>query len=162
MTQYSCNPCTKNLFDYFLYSSELLGCCTGTPRIVILNMDLSGHSYEDIMRLTDNLSQRYVIGFGASSTVYKCILKSGKPLAVKKLYHNYQQSTREFEAELDTVGRIKHRNLVSLQGYSLSPHGNLLFYEFMENGSLWDLLHGMCHALSYIPILSFSLQSDGK
>ena len=110
-------------------------------------MDLSGHSYDDIMRLTDNLSQRYVIGFGASSTVYKCILKSGKPLAVKKLYHNYQQSTREFEAELDTVGRIKHRNLVSLQGYSLSPHGNLLFYEFMENGSLWDLLHGMPSAL---------------
>ena len=94
------------------------------------------------MRLTDNLSQRYVIGFGASSTVYKCILKSGKPLAVKKLYHNYQQSTREFEAELDTVGRIKHRNLVSLQGYSLSPHGNLLFYEFMENGSLNEHLQG--------------------
>jgi serine/threonine protein kinase len=112
-------------------------------------MDLSGHSYDDIMRLTDNLSQRYVIGFGASSTVYKCILKSGKPLAVKKLYHNYQPNTHEFEAELDTVGRIKHRNLVSLQGYSLSPHGNLLFYEFMENGSLWDLLHGMFPAYYY-------------
>eukprot|EP00250_Pteridium_aquilinum_P009582 c18769_g1_i1 orf=995-3964(+) len=114
----------------------------GPPRIIILNMDLACHSYDDIMRLTDNLSQTYVIGFGASSTVYKCVLKSGKPIAVKKLYSHYQQNTREFEAELDTVGRIKHRNLVSLQGYSLSPQGNLLFYEFMENGSLWDALHG--------------------
>ncbi|KAK6119633.1 hypothetical protein DH2020_046619 [Rehmannia glutinosa] len=48
----------------------------------------------------------------------------------------------EFETELETVGSIKHRNLVSLQGYSLSPSGNLLFYDYMENGSLWDLLHG--------------------
>ncbi|MCO5578915.1 hypothetical protein L7F22_032764 [Adiantum nelumboides] len=114
----------------------------GPPRIVILHMDLASHSYDDIMRLTDNLGQRYVIGFGASSTVYKCILKNGKCVAVKKLYSHYHQNSREFEAELDTVGRIKHRNLVSLQGYSLSSHGNLLFYEYMENGSLWDALHG--------------------
>lgn len=114
----------------------------GLPRIVILHMDLAGHSFDEIMRLTENLGQKHVIGFGASSTVYKCILKSGKPVAIKKLYSHYQQNTREFEAELDTVGRIKHRNLVSLLGYSLSPHGNLLFYDYMENGSLWDVLHG--------------------
>lgn len=114
----------------------------GPPRIVILHMDLACHTYDDIMRLTDNLSQRYAIGFGASSTVYKCVLKSGKSVAVKKLYNQYQQNIQEFEAELDTVGRIKHRNLVSLHGYFLSSHGNLLFYELMENGSLWDALHG--------------------
>ena len=115
---------------------------TGPPRIVILHMDLAGHTFDDIMRSTDNLGPRYAIGFGASSTVYKCTLKSGKPAAVKKLYTHYQQNTPEFEAELDTVGRIKHRNLVSLLGYSLSPHGNLLFYDYMANGSLWDVLHG--------------------
>lgn len=114
----------------------------GLPRVVILHMDLAGHSYDDIMRLTENLGQKHVIGFGASSTVYKCVLKSGRTVAVKKLYSHYQQNTREFEAELDTVGRIKHRNLVSLLGYSLSLQGNLLFYNFMENGSLWDIMHG--------------------
>ncbi|MCO5574876.1 hypothetical protein L7F22_028669 [Adiantum nelumboides] len=114
----------------------------GLPRIVILHMDLAGHSYDDIMRLTENFGQKHVIGFGASSTVYKCTLKSGRTVAVKKLYIHYQQNGREFDAELDTVGRIKHRNLVSLLGYSLSSQGNLLFYDFMENGSLWDILHG--------------------
>lgn len=44
--------------------------------------------------------------------------------------------------QLETVGSLKHRNLVCLQGYSLSPSGNLLFNDYMENGSLWDLLHG--------------------
>ncbi|CAI9096710.1 OLC1v1032913C2 [Oldenlandia corymbosa var. corymbosa] len=112
------------------------------PKLVILHMNMALHVYEDIMRMTENLSEKYIIGYGASSTVYKCVLKNCKPVAIKKLYSNYPQSLKEFETELETVGSIKHRNLVSLQGYSLSPSGNLLFYDYMENGSLWDLLHG--------------------
>ncbi|XP_010227884.1 LRR receptor-like serine/threonine-protein kinase ERECTA isoform X2 [Brachypodium distachyon] len=112
------------------------------PKLVILNMNMALHVYEDIMRMTENLSEKYIIGYGASSTVYKCVLKNCRPVAIKKLYAHYPQSLKEFQTELETVGSIKHRNLVSLQGYSLSPVGNLLFYEYMENGSLWDVLHG--------------------
>ncbi|KAG9445108.1 hypothetical protein H6P81_016448 [Aristolochia fimbriata] len=112
------------------------------PKLVILHMDMAIHTYEDIMRITENLSEKYIIGYGASSIVYKCVLKNSKPIAIKCLYTHYPHNLREFETELETVGSIKHRNLVSLHGYSLSPHGNLLFYDYMENGSLWDLLHG--------------------
>ncbi|KAJ0983820.1 hypothetical protein J5N97_002176 [Dioscorea zingiberensis] len=115
---------------------------TVSPKLVILHMNMALHVYEDIMRMTENLSEKYIIGYGASSTVYKCVLKNCKPVAIKKLYVHYPHSLKEFETELETVGSIKHRNLVSLQGYSLSPSGNLLFYDYMENGSLWDLLHG--------------------
>ncbi|KAJ1692744.1 hypothetical protein LUZ63_009442 [Rhynchospora breviuscula] len=114
----------------------------GPPKLVVLQMDMAIHTYDDIMRLTENLSEKYIIGYGASSTVYKCVLKSGKAIAIKKLYSQYPHRIREFETELETIGSIRHRNLVSLHGYSLSPHGNLLFYDYMENGSLWDLLHG--------------------
>ncbi|ONK75072.1 uncharacterized protein A4U43_C03F13030 [Asparagus officinalis] len=113
-----------------------------SPKLVILHMNMALHVYEDIMRMTENLSEKYIIGYGASSTVYKCVLKNCKPVAIKRLYSHYPHSLKEFETELETVGSIKHRNLVSLQGYSLSPYGNLLFYDYMENGSLWDLLHG--------------------
>ncbi|KAI4337192.1 hypothetical protein L6164_015638 [Bauhinia variegata] len=112
------------------------------PKLVILDMNMALHVYEDIMRMTENLSEKYIIGYGASSTVYKCVLKNCKPVAIKRFYSHYPQCSKEFETELETVGSIKHRNLVSLQGYSLSPYGNLLFYDFMENGSIWDLLHG--------------------
>ncbi|KAG8072622.1 hypothetical protein GUJ93_ZPchr0006g41620 [Zizania palustris] len=111
------------------------------PKLVILHMNMALLVYDDIMRMTENLSEKYIIGYGASSTVYKCVLKNCKPVAIKKLYAHYPQSLKEFETELETVGSIKHRNLVSLQGYSLSPSGNLLFYDYMENGSLWDVLH---------------------
>ncbi|KAF1886352.1 hypothetical protein Lal_00045584 [Lupinus albus] len=112
------------------------------PKLVILHMNMALHVYDDIMRMTENLSEKYIIGYGASSTVYKCVLKNCKPIAIKRLYSHYPQCLKEFETELETVGSIKHRNLVSLQGYSLSPYGHLLFYDYMENGSLWDLLHG--------------------
>jgi len=112
------------------------------PKLVILHMNMALYVYDDIMRMTENLSEKYIIGYGASSTVYRCDLKNCKSVAIKKLYAHYPQSLKEFETELETVGSIKHRNLVSLQGYSLSPAGNLLFYDYMENGSLWDILHG--------------------
>ncbi|KAE8689179.1 LRR receptor-like serine/threonine-protein kinase ERL1 [Hibiscus syriacus] len=111
------------------------------PKLVILHMNMALHVYEDIMRMTENLSEKYIIGNGASSTVYKCVLKNCKPVAIKRLYSHCPRCLKEFETELETVGSIKHRNLVCLQGYSLSPSGNLLFYDYMENGSLWDLLH---------------------
>ncbi|KFK32516.1 hypothetical protein AALP_AA6G252800 [Arabis alpina] len=113
-----------------------------TPKLVILHMNMALHVYEDIMRMTENLSEKYIIGHGASSTVYKCVLKNCKPVAIKRLYAHNPQSMKQFETELEMLSSIKHRNLVSLQGYSLSPLGSLLFYDYMENGSLWDLLHG--------------------
>ena len=105
-------------------------------------MDMAIHTLDDIMRSTENLNEKYIIGYGASSTVYKCVLKNSRPIAIKRLYNQQPHNIREFETELETVGSIRHRNLVTLHGYALTPYGNLLFYDYMANGSLWDLLHG--------------------
>lgn len=123
---------------------------SGPPKLVILHMDMAIHTYDDIMRITENLSEKYIIGYGASSTVYKCVLKNSRPVAVKRLYSQHTHNLREFETELETIGSIRHRNIVSLHGYALSPFGNLLFYDYMENGSLWDLLHGKLAFLNSI------------
>lgn len=50
-------------------------------------------------------------------------------------------------AEIKTLGRIRHRNIVRLLGYlSNKEHQNkeenLLLYEYMPNGSLGEMLHG--------------------
>ena len=42
-----------------------------SPKLVILHMNMALHVYEDIMRMTENLSEKYIIGYRASSTVYK-------------------------------------------------------------------------------------------
>ncbi|KAM2157139.1 hypothetical protein ACFX1R_042745 [Malus domestica] len=44
--------------------------------------------------------------------------------------------------EMETLGKIKHRNLVPLLGYCKIGEERLLVYEFMEYGSLEEMLHG--------------------
>jgi serine/threonine protein kinase len=50
---------------------------------------------------------------------------------------------REFTAEMETLGKIKHHNLVPLLGYCKIGEERLLVYEYMQHGSLEDMLHGM-------------------
>jgi serine/threonine protein kinase len=114
----------------------------GLPSLVTFHLGMAPQSFEEMMRLTENLSEKYVAGRGGSSTVYKCTLKNGHSVAIKKLFNYYPQNIHEFETELKTLGNIKHRNVVSLRGYSMSSAGNFLFYDFMEYGSLYDHLHG--------------------
>jgi hypothetical protein len=128
----------------------------GSTKLVILHMDMAIHTFDDIMRVTENLDEKYIIGYGASSTVYKCTSKTSRPIAIKRIYNQYPSNFREFETELETIGSIRHRNIVSLHGYALSPFGNLLFYDYMENGSLWDLLHGLLFFFSWTSYVLFS------
>ncbi|KAM1725880.1 hypothetical protein ACFX12_016722 [Malus domestica] len=47
-----------------------------------------------------------------------------------------------FNAEIQTLGRIRHRHIVRLLGFCSNHETNLLVYEYMPNGSLGEVLHG--------------------
>jgi serine/threonine protein kinase len=46
-----------------------------------------------------------------------------------------------FEAEVETLGKIRHKNIVKLWCCCTTRDCKLLVYEYMPNGSLGDLLH---------------------
>ena len=100
----------------------------------ILKMDLAYVNPKDSSGLKNYQS---ILTIFLNKVRYLNTPKTGH-LHVNQQPHNI----REFETELETVGSIRHRNLVTLHGYALTPYGNLLFYDYMANGSLWDLLHG--------------------
>ncbi|KAK7357358.1 hypothetical protein VNO80_16643 [Phaseolus coccineus] len=90
----------------------------------------------DILEATDNFSKTNIIGDGGFGTVYKATLPNGKTVAVKKLSEAKTQGHREFMAEMETLGKVKHQNLVELLGYCSIGEEKLLVYEYMVNGSL--------------------------
>lgn len=93
-------------------------------------------SYQEIHAATNGFSKENVIGTGGYGTVYKGIL-AGTEVAVKRIHHESENAMREFLAEVSSLGRLKHRNLVQLRGWCKQDKGSLtLVYDYMENGSV--------------------------
>ena len=90
----------------------------------------------DILHATNNFCKTNIIGDGGFGTVYKATLSDGRIVAIKKLGASTTQGTREFLAEMETLGKVKHQNLVPLLGYCSFGDEKLLVYEYMVNGSL--------------------------
>ncbi|KAK1584392.1 hypothetical protein Q3G72_032603 [Acer saccharum] len=74
-------------------------------------------TFAHLLEATNGFSADSLIGSGGFGEVYKAQLKDGCVVAIKKLIHVTGQGDREFMAEMETIGKIKHRNLVPLLGY---------------------------------------------
>ncbi|KAJ6428343.1 hypothetical protein OIU84_023717 [Salix udensis] len=117
-----------------------------------------GLTFQDLVEATNNFDDSFVLGRGACGTVYKAAMRSGKTIAVKKLASNREGSNVEnsFRAEILTLGKIRHRNIVKLYGFCYHEGSNLLLYEYMARGSLGELLHdssrGMQWSTRFMPL----------
>ncbi|KAI3930380.1 hypothetical protein MKX01_003408 [Papaver californicum] len=98
-------------------------------------------TFADLLEATNGFHNDSLIGSGGFGDVYRAQLKDGSIVAVKKLIQISGQGDREFTAEMETIGKIKHRNLVPLLGYCKVGEERLLVYEYMRFGSLEDVLH---------------------
>lgn len=98
-------------------------------------------TFAHLLEATNQFSEESIIGAGGFGEVYKAELPDGGIVAVKKLIHSSFQGDREFTAEMETLGKIKHHNLVPLLGYCKVGEERLLVYEFMACGSLEHILH---------------------
>lgn len=82
------------------------------------------------------------LGRGGFGVVYRTILQDGRSVAIKKLtVSGLIKSQEDFEKEMKTLGKIRHHNLVALEGYYWTPSLQLLIYEFISSGSLYKHLH---------------------
>ncbi|KAG9159873.1 hypothetical protein Leryth_007870 [Lithospermum erythrorhizon] len=98
-------------------------------------------TFGHLLEATNGFSANSLIGTGGFGEVYKAQLKDGSVVAIKKLIQVTGQGDREFMAEMETIGKIKHRNLVPLLGYCKIGEERLLVYEYMKWGSLESVLH---------------------
>lgn len=99
--------------------------------------------YRDLYKATKGFKESEKIGEGGFGAVYKGVLPSnGGTVAVKKIMSNNPlQGMREFAAEIECLGRLRHKNLVNLQGWCKNKNDLLLIYDYVPNGSLDSILY---------------------
>ncbi|GFP96332.1 L-type lectin-domain containing receptor kinase vii.1 [Phtheirospermum japonicum] len=107
-------------------------------------------SYQELESATKGFADENVIGIGTNGKVYRGVLPGGSEVAVKRISHENGEGTRSFLAEMSSLGRVKHRNLVGLRGWCKKDKNSLiLVYDYMENGSLDKWVFEEKNSLSY-------------
>ncbi|KAK1428440.1 hypothetical protein QVD17_17274 [Tagetes erecta] len=94
------------------------------------------------------IKESNVVGMGATGVVYKAeIQRANTVVAVKKLWSTKSDielgsSAGDFVGEVNVLGKLRHRNIVRLLGFLHNDTNAMIVYEYMENGSLGEALHG--------------------
>ncbi|KAG5225591.1 leucine-rich repeat transmembrane protein [Salix suchowensis] len=105
-------------------------------KLVFFEGGIYSFDLEDLLRASAE-----VLGKGSVGTSYKAVLEEGTTVVVKRL-KDVVVTKREFESQMEALGKIKHDNVVPLRAYYYSKDEKLLVSDFMPAGSLSALLHG--------------------
>ncbi|XAR52452.1 Non-specific serine/threonine protein kinase [Bertholletia excelsa] len=94
----------------------------------------------------------FVLGKSGVGIVYKVVLEDGLTLAVRRLGEGGSQRFKEFQTEVEAIGKLRHPNIVTLRAYYWSVDEKLLIYDYVPNGNLATALHGRTGMVSFSPL----------
>ncbi|KAL6143601.1 hypothetical protein ACLB2K_054296 [Fragaria x ananassa] len=124
-------------------------------------------TFENVVRATGSFNASNCIGNGGFGATYKAEISPGVLVAIKRLAVGRFQGVQQFHAEIKTLGRLRHPNLVTLLGYHASETEMFLIYNYFPGGNLekfiqerstravdWKILHkialDIARALAYL------------
>ncbi|KAL6884684.1 hypothetical protein ACP4OV_010620 [Aristida adscensionis] len=107
----------------------------------------------ELEQATNKFDNSQILGHGGHGTVYKGVIKDNNPVAIKKCALIDDRHKKEFGKEMLILSQINHKNIVKLLGCCLEVEVPMLVYEFIPNGTLFDLVHGKNRTL-HIPFSS--------
>lgn len=94
---------------------------------------------ENLDKITKNFSK--TIGKGSFGQVYEGTTDDKQRVAVKRSIEVDAERQKDFANEITIQSKISHKNLVRLIGCCLETDVPMLVYEFIDRGSLYDVLH---------------------
>ncbi|XLS89819.1 hypothetical protein HN51_065827 [Arachis hypogaea] len=84
----------------------------------------------------------FVLGKSGIGIMYKLVLEDELALMVRRLGEGGSQRFKEFQTEVEAIGKLRHLNIVTLGAYYWSVDEKLLIYDYIPNGSLAAAIHG--------------------
>ncbi|XP_057836126.1 L-type lectin-domain containing receptor kinase SIT2-like [Cryptomeria japonica] len=100
-------------------------------------------NYKDLHIATKGFGDEELIGSGGFGRVYRGVLPTnGLQVAVKCILRETYDGVKEFIAEISSLGRLQHRNLVQIRGFSRLGKKLFIVYDHMPNGSLDKMIFG--------------------
>jgi len=92
------------------------------------------------------------LGKSGIGIVYKVVLEDGLTMAVRRLGEGGLQRFKEFQTEVEAIGKVRHPNIVTLRAYYWSFDEKLLIYDYIPNGSLSAAIHGKPGTMTFTPL----------
>ncbi|XP_062164555.1 receptor-like protein kinase HSL1 [Alnus glutinosa] len=127
---------------------KLRGCRTKKHRRNLGTWKITSFRRLDFEKLNilSNLTENNLLGSGGSGKVYRIPTdRPGEFVAVKRIWSDKtldHKLEKEFMAEVQVLGMIRHSNIVKLLCCFSCQDTKLLVYEYKENQSLDKWLHG--------------------
>nr|CAD1828322.1 unnamed protein product [Ananas comosus var. bracteatus] len=106
------------------------------------------YPYSELAAATNNFDEARKLGQGGFGSVYIGFLNN-RHVAIKRVSKDSQQGRKEYISEVKIISRLRHRNLMQLEGWCHERGDFLLVYELMPNGSLDFHLHCTRSVLSW-------------
>ncbi|KAG0482553.1 hypothetical protein HPP92_010637 [Vanilla planifolia] len=120
----------------------------GCPRVALLRgrgrrkCTWRVFSLKELHSATNSFNYDNKLGEGGFGSVYWGQLWDGSQIAVKRLKVWSNKAEMQFAVEVEILGRVRHKNLLSLRGYCAEGQERLIVYDYMPNVSLLSHLHG--------------------
>ena len=111
--------------------------CERLGRMEYFNEELPGFDMDDLLRASAEM-----LGRGNLGVTYKASLEIGTVVVVKRLSYMNELSRKEFLKQMQLLGKLKQESLVEIISFYHSDEQKLVIYEFISNGTLFELLHG--------------------
>ncbi|KAG9137662.1 hypothetical protein Leryth_011396 [Lithospermum erythrorhizon] len=105
--------------------------------LTIVNDEKGEFRLSDLMKASAE-----VLGIGTLGSSYKATISNGFSVVVKRVKEMNKLEKDAFDAEMRSLGRINHKNVLPPLAYHYRKDEKLLITEYMTNGSLLYLLHG--------------------